>query len=81
MPIFEYLCADCHAPYEILHKTAENKDLVECPSCHSKAHTKKFSTFAASVSGGSSNYDMPCASGNCGIPAASPCASGMCGLG
>ncbi|MBL0176425.1 MAG: zinc ribbon domain-containing protein [Ignavibacteria bacterium] len=80
MPVFEYVCSDCGTPYEILHKTAENKALVECPSCQSKAHAKKFSTFAASVSGSGAYADMPCASGSCGVPMSSPCSSGMCGL-
>lgn len=82
MPVFEYRCTDCGSSYEILHKSSEREDLIECPSCHSKEYKKKFSTFAASVGSGATSYaDSSCASGSCGVPSYSPCASGMCGLG
>lgn len=81
MPIFEYSCTDCRTDYEVLHKSSENADLIECPSCSSHNHVKKLSTFAPSM-GGSSSYDAPCASGSCGMPSSySPCAGGACGLG
>lgn len=81
MPIFEYRCADCGTQYDVLHKGAENPELVVCPSCTSHAHVKKFSTFAASTAGTSSSASS-CEGGSCGMPSYGPsCASGMCGLG
>ena len=79
MPIFEYTCSDCKKTFDILHKGAENKDLVECPDCHPRNAVKKFSSFSASVS--STSSAPSCESGSCGVPAPSPCAGGMCGLG
>ncbi len=81
MPIFEYRCTACEGNYEILFKSAEDRDAIKCPSCGSGQYEKKFSTFAASVSGsGYSAPDFPCSGGSCGLPPTSPCAGGMCGL-
>lgn len=80
MPIFEYKCNDCGTQYDILHKGAENADNVICPSCASRAHVKKFSSFSASVSSGTSSASA-CESGSCGVPSYNSCAGGMCGLG
>lgn len=79
MPIFEYTCSDCHAKFDILHKGAENPDLVQCPECSSRSAVKKFSTFAASTSGADYSASA-CESGSCATPSYGGCASGMCGL-
>lgn len=80
MPIFEYKCTDCETQYDVLHKGAENPDIVICPSCDSRSHVKKFSSFAAST--GSGTVAAPsCESGGCGVPSYNSCAGGMCGLG
>lgn len=81
MPLFEYVCNACHAPFEILHKGAERPDMIACPACGAKDATKKFSSFAASVKGSSSALPSggDCASGACGLPYSS-CAGGACGL-
>jgi putative FmdB family regulatory protein len=82
MPIFEYRCTDCGNSFDILHKGAENQDLIQCPECSSKNAVKKFSTFAASVGSTSSSFDAGCSTGSCGVPSyTGGCASGMCGLG
>lgn len=80
MPIFEYQCNDCKEKYEILHKSLSNPSKVECPKCQSENHAKLFSAFSSNVSSGS-DFAPGCASGSCGVPAASsPCSNGMCGL-
>lgn len=84
MPLFEYVCNECRTPFEILHKTAERPELVECPSCHAKDATKQFSSFSARIRGASSSAP-PCASsacpgGACDMPYSSACAGGACGL-
>ena len=80
MPILEYKFTDCGSQYDILHKGAENPDLVICPSCESRSAIKKFSSFAAST--GSAGTSAPsCESGSCGVPSYNSCAGGMCGLG
>lgn len=80
MPIFEYKCSDCGSQYDVLHKGAENPDIVQCPSCESRSYVKKFSTFAAAT-GGSVSSAPSCEGGSCGVPSYNSCAGGMCGLG
>lgn len=77
MPIFEYKCENCNHKYEILVKTSAADDEIGCPVCKSTEKKKLFSTFAASVSGGSGDY---CQGGNCDLPAPGSCSSGFCGL-
>lgn len=80
MPIFEYRCDDCSTHFDILHKGAEDPDLIECPSCHSRSARKKFSAFSASV-GQDASAAAGCESGSCDVPSyGGGCAGGMCGL-
>lgn len=80
MPVFEYKCTDCNDVYDVLHKGAENPDIVQCPSCASRAYIKQFSSFAATT-GGSVSSAPACDTGACDIPSYGSCANGMCGLG
>jgi putative FmdB family regulatory protein len=80
MPVFEYKCSDCNSKYDIFHRSSVNQEEVECPSCHSKNHTKLFSSFSPSVHNVSMTFN-DCSSGNCNTaPSPGGCASGMCGL-
>lgn len=45
MPIYEYLCDDCQAPYEKLVLSKSEK--IACPKCGSTRKTQQLSTFAA----------------------------------
>ncbi len=80
MPVFEYQCTDCQKAYDIFFKTREDASAVECPSCHSKNHRKKLSSFAPSMGQSSSSYDGGCSTGTCGMPSFGGCANGLCGL-
>jgi len=62
MPIFEYRCKACEHQFEEL--VTRPDEAVQCPKCGAETR-KLFSTFAASVTGGSS---APCGSpsGSCG---------------
>lgn len=78
MPVFEYKCSKCGNRFEVLHKSINNIESVECPDCHSKEINKLLSSFSASGfsnSGGdySSSSDS-CDTGTCG------CSSGYCGI-
>ncbi|MDX2111087.1 MAG: zinc ribbon domain-containing protein [Verrucomicrobiota bacterium] len=44
MPIYEYHCESCEHDFELLVNASSTP---ECPDCHSKKLSKKFSTFAA----------------------------------
>jgi len=54
MPMFEFVCNDCHRPFEELLRSASLVDQVACPNCGSPQVRKKMSTFASKVSGGAS---------------------------
>lgn len=79
MPIFEYQCKECNSKYEILHKSSEKMEDIECPECHSKKHIKLISTFSTTFS---SSSDLGgCSDGSCGMNySGGGCANGMCGL-
>jgi putative FmdB family regulatory protein len=78
MPLFEYKCSDCRSKFEILHKSANNIENVECPECHSVKVKKLLSAFSAAGLSNSGNDYSPsadnCETGSCG------CSSGYCGL-
>ncbi len=54
MPIYEFVCADCGRPFEQLVLSSSKITEVTCPACQSEHVTKKISTFASKLSGGSS---------------------------
>jgi putative FmdB family regulatory protein len=45
MPIYEYLCADCKKPFEIVRpiKDSERKN-VKCPKCESRKVERRFTS-------------------------------------
>ena len=53
MPLFEFVCSDCHRPFEELVRSTSAISEVTCPKCGSSQVNKKISTFASRVSGGS----------------------------
>jgi putative FmdB family regulatory protein len=70
MPIFEYVCNDCHHEFEAL---VYGKQKAECPKCQSKKLEAQLSVFAVSAKGGASSQssfsDGPAgACGSCGDP-------------
>ena len=63
MPIFEFVCQECEAPFEELVRSAISVDEVACPFCESDQVAKQISTFASKVNGTSSSYaNVPAAS-------------------
>lgn len=56
MPIFEFVCQECEAPFEELVRSATAVDEVACPFCESDKVAKQISTFASKVSGSSSSF-------------------------
>jgi putative FmdB family regulatory protein len=67
MPIFEYICKDCHHEFEAL---VFGKQKAECPKCQSKKLEPQLSVFAVSAKSGASSKPStsagPC--GSCGDP-------------
>jgi putative FmdB family regulatory protein len=76
MPIFEYICTECHHEFEAL---VYGKDKATCPKCHSRKLQPQLSVFAVAGKGSSSSAQAesagPC--GSCGDPRG----PGACSLG
>ncbi len=47
MPIYEYLCARCRHPFEVLVRSARQR--ISCPGCGSKKVTKLLSSFGVNL--------------------------------
>ncbi len=65
MPIFEFVCADCGQSFEKLVLSSSKVVESTCPNCKSENVTKKISTFASRLSGGSSLSFSPSSSSSC----------------
>lgn len=78
MPLFEYKCSGCNSKFEVLHKSLNNMENVECPECHSAEVKRLLSAFsAAGLSNSGNDFSASADSneaGSCG------CGSGYCGL-
>ena len=61
MPIFEYICQQCHHQFEAL---VYGKEKAECPKCHATKLEPQLSVFAVSAkaSSPSASPASPCAS-------------------
>jgi putative FmdB family regulatory protein len=46
MPMYEYLCADCRQPFELLVRSAALADSVVCQHCHGANVRRLISSFA-----------------------------------
>jgi putative FmdB family regulatory protein len=76
MPIFEYVCKDCHKSFEALVYGSKKP---ECPHCHGTHLDQLISVF--SVGSGARHNDAPAAGGCCGGGACGfPGGSGGCGM-
>jgi putative FmdB family regulatory protein len=71
MPIFEYICKECHHQFEAL---VYGKQKAECPKCHGKKLEPQLSVFAVSAKGSSSS-----ATASASASASSSGACGSCG--
>jgi putative FmdB family regulatory protein len=75
MPIYEYICKECHHQFEAL---LYGKEKAECPKCHAKKLEPQLSVFAVSAKGGATSSPRPSgACGSCGDPRG----PGACSLG
>ncbi|HKW02619.1 MAG TPA: zinc ribbon domain-containing protein [Vicinamibacterales bacterium] len=72
MPIFEYICRDCHERFETL-VTAERQP--SCPACRGRALDKQLSVFAVSAK----SRDTAPSRGACGT-CGDPRGPGSCSL-
>ncbi|MBX7165618.1 MAG: zinc ribbon domain-containing protein [Pirellulales bacterium] len=78
MPLYEYVCQDCHNACELLVRGSERP---LCPNCQSQRLEKLLSVTAAPVTGSASlpvcgTSGAPRPAGGCGAPW---CGTGGCG--
>jgi len=74
MPIYEYVCHDCHSEFELLVRDHERP---KCPECESETLEKQLSVIASPKVKSNSlpvSGPMPSA-GGCGLP---QCGQGRC---
>ena len=64
MPIFEYICRDCHHHFETL-VTRERQPV--CPTCHGESLDKQLSVFAVAAKSSDAAPEAG-ACGRCGDP-------------
>ena len=67
MPIYEYVCEDCHRLFEKL--VLKRDDAIACPSCGSTRYTMQFSVTAAPAKSGNGEAAGPncaCTPTTCG---------------
>jgi putative FmdB family regulatory protein len=76
MPIFEYICRDCHHRFETL---VTGSRTPSCPTCASVALDKQLSVFAVSSSSSPASRDAAPAGGGCGT-CGDPRGPGACNL-
>ena len=75
MPIFEYICKECHHQFEAL---VFGKERAKCPKCSATKLDPQLSVFAVSAKGASSAVSSGgSACGSCGDPRG----PGACSLG
>ena len=65
MPIFEYICGECHHEFEAL---VYGKEKASCPNCQSKNLEPQLSVFAVSAKGSSAPAVAAGPCGSCGDP-------------
>ena len=65
MPIFEYICKECHHHFEAL---VYGKEKAECPKCHAKKLEPQLSVFAVSAKSSSASAAPAAPCGTCCDP-------------
>jgi len=50
MPVYDYLCKDCHKTFELVLSLHEHDEAVKCPHCGSKNVEQEATAFFAVTS-------------------------------
>jgi putative FmdB family regulatory protein len=77
MPIYEYICKQCHHQFEAL---LYGKEKAECPRCHARKLEPQLSIFAVSAGSTKSSGAAASPAGACGS-CGDPRGPGACSLG
>ena len=76
MPIYEYLCPDCEAKFELLRPLSQAGETASCPSCQKSAE-RVLSTFACFSMNGSG---LPSAIGGNACASCGAASCDTCGI-
>ncbi len=47
MPVYDYVCNDCHKPFEVILTLKEHDVEVKCPKCGSKNVEQEVTAYSA----------------------------------
>jgi len=47
MPVYDYVCNDCHKPFELVLTLQEHDKVIKCPACGSKNVEQEVTAFYA----------------------------------
>ena len=47
MPVYDYVCKDCHKPFELVLTLQEHEKDIKCPKCGSKNVEQEATAFFA----------------------------------
>ena len=47
MPVYDYICNDCHKPFELVLTLHEHEEAIKCPKCGSKNVEQEATAFFA----------------------------------
>jgi putative FmdB family regulatory protein len=67
VPIYEYHCRKCGAGFELRRPLAEFDTPARCPTCHSRATTRKLSAFSFARGASASSGNEPAAGPGSGM--------------
>jgi putative FmdB family regulatory protein len=69
MPIYEYVCLDCHKKFDALRSMSEADAAIRCKNCQSEHTSRAISLFAAHSGGrvvaGTDNTCNTCSTHHC----------------
>ncbi len=73
MPLYEYVCSECGARFELLRPLSRSNEEASCPRCQSKAERvlSSFASFSKSDSGAT----VPIGGSSCASCSAASCDS------
>lgn len=73
MPIYEYICLDCHHKFDILRKMSEADSPLKCENCSGENCSRMISLFFAQSDGRSLSATTSSACGGCSATSCAGC--------
>ncbi len=74
MPLYEYVCDDCHCRFELIRRASQADEPVNCPKCQHVGARRALSRFSALSRQGDGSTNRVSGGGPCASCGASSCA-------